>query len=87
MFYVMLTSVVLRKYSDCVLFYHAVQVKILKFVLTHTFLVLVTAGLGHGVYRKLYTLIGVNVQKRLGTTDVDKLKSEPGPTRKAFPDL
>jgi len=25
--------------------------------LTHTFLVLVTAGLGHGVYRKLYTLI------------------------------
>jgi len=24
----------------------------------HTFLVLVTAGLGHGVYRKLYTLIG-----------------------------
>jgi len=26
--------------------------------LTHTFLVLVTAGLGHVVYRKLYTLIG-----------------------------
>jgi len=26
--------------------------------LTHTFLVLVTVGLGHGVYRKLYTLIG-----------------------------
>jgi len=25
--------------------------------LTHTFLVLVTVGLGHGVYRKLYTLI------------------------------
>jgi len=32
--------------------------KVLKFVLTHTFLVLVTAGLGHGVCRKLYTLIG-----------------------------
>jgi len=26
--------------------------------LTHTILVLVTVGLGHGVYRKLYTLIG-----------------------------
>jgi len=26
--------------------------------LTHTFLVLVTVGLGHGVYRKLYTVIG-----------------------------
>jgi len=26
--------------------------------LTHTFLVLVTVGLGHGVYRKLHTLIG-----------------------------
>jgi len=25
---------------------------------THTFLVLVIVGLGHGVYRKLYTLIG-----------------------------
>jgi len=33
--------------------------KVLKFVLTHTTLVLVTVGLGHGVYRKLYTLIGV----------------------------
>jgi len=27
--------------------------------LTHTFFVLVTVGLGHGVYRKLHTLIGV----------------------------
>jgi len=26
--------------------------------LTRTFLVLVTVGLGHGVYRKLYTVIG-----------------------------
>jgi len=26
--------------------------------MTHTFLVLVTVGLGHGVYRKLYSLIG-----------------------------
>jgi len=26
--------------------------------LTHTFLVLVAVGLGHRVYRKLYTLIG-----------------------------
>jgi len=26
--------------------------------LTHTIVVLVTDGLGHGVYRKLYTLIG-----------------------------
>jgi len=38
--------------------------------LTHTFLVLVTVGLGHGVYRKLYTVIGVNAQKRLRTTDL-----------------
>ena len=28
------------------------------FILTRTFLVLVTVGLGHVVYRKLYTLIG-----------------------------
>jgi len=26
--------------------------------LTHTFLALVTVGLGHGVYRKSYALIG-----------------------------
>jgi len=26
-----------------------------KFILTHTFLVIVTGVLGHGVYRKLYT--------------------------------
>jgi len=26
--------------------------------LTHTFLVLITVGLGHGVYIKLYTVIG-----------------------------
>jgi len=26
--------------------------------LAHTFLALVTVGVGHGVYRKLYTLIG-----------------------------
>jgi len=26
--------------------------------LTHTFLVLVTVGISHGVYRQLYTLIG-----------------------------
>jgi len=26
--------------------------------LSHTFLVVITVGLGHGVYRKLYTLIG-----------------------------
>jgi len=32
--------------------------KVLKFILTHTFLVLVTVALGHGVYRKLYILIG-----------------------------
>jgi len=36
--------------------------------LTHTFLVLVTVGLGHGVYRKLYTFIGGHVQKILRTT-------------------
>jgi len=30
--------------------------KVLKFIMTHTFLILVTVGLGHGVYRKLYTL-------------------------------
>jgi len=32
--------------------------KVLKFSLTHTFLVLVTVGLGHGVYRNLYTFTG-----------------------------
>jgi len=32
--------------------------KALKFILTHTFLELVTVELGHRVYRKLYTLIG-----------------------------
>ena len=37
---------------------HVSQLKVLKFILTHTFLVLVTVGLGHGVYRKLYTSIG-----------------------------
>jgi len=31
---------------------------VLKFILTHSFLVLVAVGLGHEVYRKLYTLIG-----------------------------
>ena len=34
------------------------KLKVLKFILTHTILVLVAVGLGHGVYRKLYTLIG-----------------------------
>ena len=32
--------------------------KVLKLILTHPFFVLVTVGLGHGVERKLYTLIG-----------------------------
>jgi len=32
--------------------------KVLKFILTLTLLVLVTVGLGHVVYRKLYSLIG-----------------------------
>jgi len=32
--------------------------KVLKFILIHTFLVLVTVELEDGVYRKLYTLIG-----------------------------
>jgi len=32
--------------------------KVLKCILMHTFLILVTVGLGHGVYRKSYTLIG-----------------------------
>jgi len=31
-----------------------------------------TVGLGHGVYRKFYTLIGINVQKSLSTTELDK---------------
>jgi len=39
--------------------------------LTQTSLVLAAVELGHGVYRKLYTLIGVNVQKSLRTTGVD----------------
>jgi len=41
------------------IFYHAFQV--LVFILTHPFFALVTVGLGHGVDRKLNTLIGVNV--------------------------
>jgi len=32
--------------------------KVLKFILTHPFFVLVTVGIGHGVDRKLYTVIG-----------------------------
>jgi len=31
---------------------------VLKYILTHTFLALVTVEQGHGVYRKLCTLIG-----------------------------
>jgi len=58
MFYVMLTPIVLSIFSDCVLFYHAFQVKHTQKFLTHTFLVSVTVGLDQGVYRKLYTLIG-----------------------------
>jgi len=38
--------------------YSSWKVQVLKFIFTHTFLVLVAVGLGHGVYRKLYTLIG-----------------------------
>ena len=46
--------------SDCVLFYLALQGKSSPIHFdTHTFHVLVTVGLGHGVYRKLHTLIGV----------------------------
>jgi len=39
--------------------------------LTHTILALVTVGVGHGVYRKLHTLIGVNVQKSLRITELN----------------
>jgi len=28
---------------------------VFKFILAHTLLVLVTVGIGHGVYKKLYT--------------------------------
>jgi len=49
---------VLSIFSDCVLFHHAFKVKSTQIFLTHTFLVLVTVGLSHGVYRKLHTLIG-----------------------------
>jgi len=31
------------------------RLKVLEFILTHTFLVLATIALGHGEYRKLYT--------------------------------
>jgi len=31
---------------------------VLKLIFTHTFLVSVTVGRGHAVYRKVYTLIG-----------------------------
>jgi len=34
------------------------KLKVVKFILTHTILVLVTVGLGHGTYRKLYSIIG-----------------------------
>jgi len=45
---------------------------VLKFVLTHTFHVLVTVGLGHGVYRKLHTLIGgQRAEKFLRTTGLE----------------
>jgi len=40
--------------------------------LTRTFLVLVTVDLGHGVYRKLYTLIGGQRAEKLVTTGLDK---------------
>jgi len=54
----MLTSIVLSIFSGCVLFYHAFQATSTQIILTHTFLVLVNVGIGHRVYRKLYTLIG-----------------------------
>jgi len=39
--------------------------------LTHTFLVFVTVGLGHGVYRKLYTLIGGQRTEKLENHWID----------------
>jgi len=42
--------------------------------LEHTFLVLVTVGVGHGVYRKLYTLIGGQRAEKLRTTALDRLE-------------
>ena len=55
----LLTSIVLSIFSYCGLFYHAFQAKSTQIYFDmHTFFVLVTVGLGHGVYRKLYTLIG-----------------------------
>jgi len=38
--------------------------------LTHIFLVLVTVGLGDGIYRKLHTLIGGQRAESLRTTGV-----------------
>ena len=58
--------------------------KALKFILTHTFLVLVTVGLGNGIYRKMYTFIGVNVQKSLRTTGVEEPMSRNQKTRNPF---
>ena len=49
---------VLSMFSDCVLFYHAFQQKNTQIYVDNTFLLLVNVGLGHGVYRKLYTFIG-----------------------------
>jgi len=42
--------------------------KILKFILTHTFLVLVTVGLGQRVYKNCILQLVVNVQISLRTT-------------------
>jgi len=57
---VMITSIVLSIFLDCLLLYFVMHFKkkYSKFILTHTFLALVTVGLGHGVYRKLCSLIG-----------------------------
>jgi len=40
--------------------------------LTHTFFVLVTVGLGHGVYRKLHILIGGQRAETMRTTEVNE---------------
>ena len=68
LFYVMLTSIVRSILLDCVLFYHAFQVKSTHICFDTYYLSISNCWVRSRVYRKLYTVIGVNVQKSLRTT-------------------
>jgi len=45
-------------FGQCIILSCILNKKVLKFILTLTFLILETVWLGCGVYRKLHTLIG-----------------------------